>query len=332
MISVFFRCNCPFEGYVEKKIDYVNKQYPYWIQGDMTYTGYSLFHSSGSYMVLANFEGRKYFHSRQTQSQAFDDQNRPVYTNVVFVGNSPQEDLVVSRLAGYALMKEPEFYQEIASMITLLDGDFAVDFDALERFLKRFERDYQVSSSNPADEKMCEEIFFKRTSNDIDFVVLQADLDFLNKQLGRLAKVRYAFERKDMHSLCDRVAVTFSAGEKEPLASEQLPVEAAAAEEKGTMAETAAAQEVPVREEKPAVAEKPFVPETPSVPKESTENWREALLNAAREELEEAKAKLASLTVQIENLKNALKKKFLLGLAAGIIGTVLAVLMIKLIF
>lgn len=208
MISVFFRCNCPFAGYVQRKVDYINQRLTECSKQEMTYTGYSLFRSSGSYMILANFEGRRYFHSRQSKSTALDDQNRPVRNNVVFVGNSPEDDLTVSRLAGYALLKEAEFYKEIASMITLKESEFEVDYETLKAFLKRFETDFSVESPNAADKKMCEDIFFKRTNNDVDFIVLEADLDFLNKQLGRVAKVQYAFDYKEMQELNRRVKLT----------------------------------------------------------------------------------------------------------------------------
>lgn len=345
MISVFFRCNCPFAGYVQRKVDYINHRLTECSKQEMTYTGYSLFRSSGSYMILANFEGRRYFHSRQSKSSALDDQNRPVRNNVVFVGNGPEDDLVVSRAAGYALLKEEEFYKEIASMITLLDSEFEVDYEALKAFLQRFETDFAVESPNAADKKMCQDIFFQRTNNDVDFIVLEADLEFLNKQLGRVAKVQYAFDYKKMQELDHRVKVTLSdvsAGKSVPEISTRN--EAVASVEEATAED--GDQSLPIgKNEGSTKANEMFdstviSPEAKEVPAcetvtvtENTPNEEEKEETselAAKNPLNDDETEMISLAKK-EN-PGVDKKTSLLGVAAGVIGALLLALLIKLFF
>lgn len=335
MISVFFRCNCPFAGYVQRKVDYMNQRLTECSKQEMTYTGYSLFRSSGSYMILANFEGRRYFHSRQSKSTALDDQNRPVRNNVVFVGNSPEDDLVVSRLAGYALLKEEKFYKEIASMITLRDSEFEVDYEALKIFLKRFETDFSVDSPNAADKKMCEDIFFKQTNNDVDFIVLEADLDFLNKQLGRLAKVQYAFNCKEMQELNRRVKLTLpavpSVDNKSVVSCADVTADdgeqalpenenAGSTKENEIFYNTEIspeAKDVPVCEENIAMENTLDVEET-----EGTSGL------VTMKPTNDGKTGIISLEKMNKRFDNNV---FLLGVAVGVIGTLLLILIIKLI-
>ena len=337
MISVFFRCNCPFVGYLQRKVDYVNHRLTECTKQEMTYTGYSLFRSSGSYMILANFEGRRYFHSRQSKTSALDDQNRPVRNNVVFVGNAPEDDVVIGRLAGYALMKETEFYKEIAAMITLQDEGFEVDYEKLKAFIKRFEQPYMVNSTNPADMKMCREVFFRPTNNDVDMIVLEADQDFLNKQLGRVAKVQYAFDYKAMQELSKRVTITFPVEkEKDHVPSQDSAVvsmedpeleEAPVRKEASQKPAEAPVQPEPAREEEKAEVTRETVPEVETLDDEPKSQYPASMA----EELAVCKKSEYSNQPAEERIVID-KRSFIVGAILGAVGILLLMLILKLIF
>lgn len=333
MISVFFRCNCPFVGYLQRKVDYMNHMLTEGTKQEMTYTGYSLFRSSGSYMILANFEGRRYFHSRQSKTSSLDDQNRPVRNNVVFVGSTPEDDVVIGRLAGYALLKETEFYKEIASMITLLDGDFEVDYEKLKAFIKRFQKDYKVESPNAADLKMCQDIFFQRTTNDVDFIVLEADLDFLNKQLGRVAKVQYAFDYKKMQELSKRVTITFPTEQVQSDMSVQcevvtIPEEGLEQEESSLKNNEGAKQPEAVLEAAKNAISDQTVTEEITTDSEQKQEENTLTFTKVTEQSDETRT-----IPQYEKKHQTIElRSFLFGVAAGIIGTLLVLPIIKIIF
>lgn len=319
MVSVFFRCNCPYVGYTLKRVDYVNQVMAECTASDMTKTGHAFLHNSGSYMLLAQVEGKKYFHSRQTKSKAYDDQNRPVYTNVALVGSTEADALVISRIAGYALLDESSFYQEIAKMVTLLDGDFTVDFSALQAFLNRFEQNYQVETTDATVKKLCEDVFFKNSRKEIEFIVLEADLPYFNKQLGRLFSPAFSFTYQQAKKLGESAKIRFPQKEKyvPSVVSEALdPETSVESDDRQEENAHSANMELAALQKKYELLES-----------EHKENLRAK--TAMKDDWDKARQAVAMVEDELTHLKSMLKKNFWLGLAAGAIGTAIAVLILK---
>ena len=323
MISVFFRCACPYVGYTLKRADYVKGEMLDCTPVQMTRTGHKLLHSSGSYLVLGRFEGKKYFHIRQSKSTALDEQGRQIYTNLALVGVTAEDERVINRIAGYALLDEDRFYQEIASMMILLDGDFSVDLDALKAFLDRFSRDYRVETSNLRLKEVCREILFAETHNEIDFIVAEADWNYFVKQVGISFRVPpYCFTYSEAKAMAESAKLTFP----EAGASVDVPEE----------------PQKPVAPVQKEPAEKPdfsHLNQELALLRQQMDDLRQAGDRKAQEKLateaekgilhaqqSKAEEKMSTLAVELQQLMEKIKKNFFLGILVGMIGTALAVL------
>lgn len=184
MISIFFYCSSPYVGYTLKKADYINKEMKNVSEKDMTAIGYKLFNSSGSFMVLGKFDGRKYFHTRQSQSENFDEQNRRIYENVAFVGENIQDEKVIDKIAMYVLFNEKIFYRKMADMTILLDDGFTIDFNKLLAFVNEIDKAKIVfDSSNNNAVKFYNDIM-KCCDKEISFVITESTWSYFIKQVG----------------------------------------------------------------------------------------------------------------------------------------------------
>lgn len=98
MISVFFNCSSPYVGYRLLQADYVQEKMVACSEKEMTPTGYKLFNSSGSYMLLGTVHNRKYFHSCESQSVQYDEQGRPIYNNIAFLAGSVKDTPIINKI------------------------------------------------------------------------------------------------------------------------------------------------------------------------------------------------------------------------------------------
>ncbi len=182
MVSAFFNCSSPYVGYTLKKADYAEEKMVPCGRREMGELCYKVFNSSGSYMVLSSFEGKRYFHSRQSQSEEYDEQGRRIYMNVAFVADGREDVPIVNRIAAYVFFEEKAFYRRMAKMIMLLDDGFTVDFAELKRFLA------QCANGLEAHEKKAGAgnalSLFKSVCDGQDFVALESTITYFNKQAG----------------------------------------------------------------------------------------------------------------------------------------------------
>lgn len=323
MISVFFHCSSPYVGFRLMQADYVQEKMILGTEKEMTPIGYKLFNSSGSYMLLGTFQGLKYFHSCESQSENYDEQGRPIHNSVAFLSDDEKDAPILKAIAAYVFFNEEEFYAEMAKYITLLDDGFTVDFKALAAFLKRFEQGCEIQAKTLAAERCFKSIMAADGTYDVDFIVRQSTWNYFIKQ------VEMNFTKNDNYNLSDDQGRELAA--------------------QGTVVfKKATAQPDP---EKPAVPEKPAEPEkkapaeeAPKVPapksaetekKPGPDQETQNKLIAMREEntrqkqlIAASEGKIAALTGELARMKEVLKNRFLTGLAIGIIGTVLAVLII----
>lgn len=335
MISVFFRCACPYVGYTLKQADYTKGEMRDCTPAQMTRTGHRLLHSSGSYLVLGRFEGKKYFHIRQSKSTALDEQGRQIYTNLALVGDTAADERVINRIAGYALLDEDRFYREIASMMILLDADFTVDFEALKAFLDRFSRSYQVKTSNPRLKEFCRSVIFASTCNEIDFIVAEADWSYFVKQVGEPFQMPpYCFTYREAKDLADTARLIFPEVEEPgdaPVQSREAEVPVPETPEQKPVEKPI---EKPVEKPEPNRAEQELEQlkaqmdalRQADARKEQEKQAIETEKGMLRTQLSKAEEKLAEMTSELRQLKEKLKNYFLFGILAGVIGAILAVL------
>lgn len=182
MVSVFFNCSSPYVGYTLKEADYEEGRMVSCGRREMGELCYKIFNSSGSYMVLSTLEGKRYFHTRQSRSEAYDEHGRRIYTNVAFVADGREDIPVVNRIAAYVFFEEETFYRWMAKLITLLDDGFTVDFAELKRFLNQCAngleaREREAGAGNALS-------FFNCVCKGKDFVALESTISYFNKQAG----------------------------------------------------------------------------------------------------------------------------------------------------
>ena len=184
MVTIFFYCSSPYVGYTLKQADYINKEMKKVSERDMTAIGYKLFNRSGSLMVLGKFDGRKYFHTRQSRSENYDEQKRRIYTNVAFVGENAEDDKTVKKIAMYVMFNENEFYKQIADMTTLLDDGFTIDFDKLKAFTDKVETaNAALNSSSKATAKFYRDVM-QDNNKELSFVITESTWSYFVKQTG----------------------------------------------------------------------------------------------------------------------------------------------------
>lgn len=184
MISVVFLCSSPFVGYTLRLADYKNKKMVKCSGEQMTQLGYKLFGVSGTYSILMDIEKRRYFHTRQYQSELLDEQGRRIYTNIAFIGaaKDTHDNQVINRIAAYEFFETETFYQTIAAMITLTDTGFEVDFEKLESYLTQFDRGIRCRTNSKKASELYREITQGTSGKTIEFVVLEATWEYFVKQ------------------------------------------------------------------------------------------------------------------------------------------------------
>lgn len=211
MVSVFFYCSSPYVGYTLKQADYIKKEMKSVSEKDMTAIGYKLFNSSGSFMTLGKFDGRKYFHTRQSQSENFDEQGRRIYTNVAFVGENSKDDETINKIAMYVMFNENMFYKQIADMITLQDDGFTIEFDKLNSFVDKLNKtDISIKSSSNNTVKFYDDIM-SSNSKELSFVVTESTWSYFVKQAGYdfNESVLYKLSLHDAEMLTDGSTIEF---------------------------------------------------------------------------------------------------------------------------
>lgn len=329
MVHVFFICSSPYVGYTLRKADYAQKAMLPCTQQDMTALGYKVFNSSGSYMVLGTFEGRRYFHTRQSESEHYDEQGRRIYANIAFLGSNAGDTAVINAIAAYTFFEEEAFYAEMADMITLRDDGFTVDFDSLAAFLKRFENPCTIETQSAEAGRVFRAI--TSGSGELDFIVRESTWNYFVKQVNYdfhgSAGVQLSYT--EAKELSEKAKIRF-ADTKEP--AKKAPSGAAP---KHPVETEKKPDEVPVRDQpdEKAPTEKASTEKTPEQ-KELEDKFSGLLYqnNNQKKLLEVADRKAVALMNEIAQLKEKLKQHFLLGLLVGIVGTVIAVLMIRALF
>lgn len=185
MVSVFFYCSSPYVGYTLKQADYVNREMKSASGESMTAMGYKLFNSSGSLMVLGEFEGRKYFHTRQSQSENYDEQGRRIYTNVAFTAQDSADAEIINKIALYVFFNEEDFYRRMADLIALLDDGFTVDFDRLSAFMAEIMNDagFNLKPGGGNAGRFYNDVM-KCRNKTLSFVVMESTWSYFVKQAG----------------------------------------------------------------------------------------------------------------------------------------------------
>lgn len=329
MVNVFFICSSPYVGYTLRKADYVQKAMLPCTQQDMTALGYKVFNSSGSYMVLGTFEGRRYFHTRQSESEHYDEQGRRIYANIAFLGSNAGDTAAINAIAAYAFFEEEAFYAEMADMITLRDDGFTVDFVRLTSFLKRFENKCTIETQSAEAERVFRAI--TAGSGELDLIVRESTWSYFVKQVDYdfHDSIGIQLSYTEAKELSGKAAIRFTDTKKptEKTPSKEAPKHPADAEKKPS---------TPPRKEQPAEkssTEKENIEKSPEQKK--LEDKFSGLLyqnNNQKKLLDAAEQKAFALKNEIARLKEKLKQHFLLGLLVGIVGTVIAVLMIRALF
>ena len=341
MISVFFNCSSPYVGFRLLQADYVEEKMLDCTAKEMTPTGYKVFNSSGSYMLLGTFHGRKYFHTRESRSVQFDEQGRPIYNSVAFLAGSTEDTPVITAIAAYVFFNEEEFYAEMARYITLLDDGYTVNFKSLSDFLKRFEQGCQIKPKTPAAERLFHDLQNSGGSYAIDFIVRQSTWNYFVQQTGIDFSVNEKYNLSDTEgeALAGHGTVVFgkaaTAGKKIPVEKQPVtPTEKApAVPTEAVPAEIVPEKEVPEKKETAAAAkENTDSVAAVAVPDEEVLRKLEKLqknYDILKQTLDAAERNAENLLCENTQLKEAQKKRFLLGLGIGIIGTILVVLMLS---
>lgn len=186
MISVFFYCSSPYVGYSIKKADYVNREMIPCNSArklDFGERGYRIFTASGSYMFFGNIDNKRYLHTRQSKTENYDEQNRRIYNDIAFIGDSKEDFSVLNKIAAYVFFEEEKFYAEIAKMITLLDDGFTVDFEALSEFIKRFDGAVEIVTEDPVAKNIFNDVFLKENNNEVILMVPETTVEYFFKQV-----------------------------------------------------------------------------------------------------------------------------------------------------
>ncbi len=312
MVSVFLYCSSPYVGYTLKQADYRKKEMRAVTENDMTPIGYKVFCSSGSFMVLGKFNGKKYFHTRQSQSENYDEQNRRIYTNAAFVGENKEDEKTINRIAAYALFDEEAFYKEITGMITLLDDGFSVDFDKLACFIKKFDSEVILETTNGAAQKLYKAIMAKGNDT-ITFIVTESTWSYFVKQVGHdfNDSVLYKLSFDDAESITAKAAVRFAPSKPDDKTDPPRPKAPKVPENKKTADDS-------VPDEKDHEIEK----------LRSDVNLICAERNNLLSEIGKLKGKISSVMQENTRLKDKMRMVRLTGILMGVIGTVCAVLII----
>lgn len=186
MVTAVFQCSSPFVGYTIRVADRQKKEMTKCSAREMTELGWQIFQVSGTYAILMDHENRRYFHARQSESRAFDEQGRRIYTNVAFVGapDNEQDCRTVTNIALYELFAPEDFYQRVAELIHLTDEGFEVDFEKLECFLTQLEKGPQCKTKSRQAWELWNEILHSPSHEKIRFVVLEATWEYFVKQAG----------------------------------------------------------------------------------------------------------------------------------------------------
>lgn len=211
MVEVYFYCSSPYVGYALKQADYIKKEMLPCNSDTMISTGYTLLNSSGSYMLLGKLDGKKYFHSKQSESEQYDEQNRRIYTDVAFIGETAEEEHIINKIAAYVFFRETDFYAQMASLIQLTKDGFTVDFDKLTGFLERFiHGEIEFSSTDSSASSFCRNIL-SGNQRTIDFVVLETTWPYFTKQLKTdfHDSVGYKFTLDEVKRMRNQVAINF---------------------------------------------------------------------------------------------------------------------------
>lgn len=325
MISVFFNCSSPYVGFRLLQADYMQEKMVACSEKEMTPIGYKLFNSSGSYMLLGTVDNRKYFHSCESQSVQYDEQGRPIHNSVAFLAGSAKDAPIINAIAAYVFFNEDAFYSEMAKYITLLDDGYTVDFKALAAFLKKFEQGCQIQTEAPAAGHFFRDILSSDGRYDIDFIVRQSTWNYFMKQVGRdfTRNEKYNMSDTQGEELAGRGTVVFgqcsSIQGAEAIVERSVPEDVAEPEKKAK----------PVSEQESVSGQEPSGKK--NIPQANEDHEQELMTlrgdcAAKTQLLAAAEKKTAELLSEASRLKDAIKRSFWLGLAVGVIGTAIAVL------
>ena len=330
MVSVFFDCSSPYIGYTLKHADYIKKEMKSVSEKDMTAIGYKLFNSSGSFMTLGNFDGRKYFHTRQSQSENFDEQGRRIYTNVAFVGENSKDDKTIDKIAMYVMFNENTFYKQIADMITLQDDGFTIEFDKLNSFVDKLNKtNISIKSSSHKAVKFYDDIM-SCNNKELSFVITESTWSYFTKQAGYdfNESVLYKLSLQDAEILTVGSTVEFS-DEASKKDDSITPPPAPPVEKK---VEEVVPENIPANEAKIKVKadESKLSDEKDKEIQKLKQDINNicAERNSLETEVNKLKAKISGLLKENAALKDEQKKLTIKGILKGVIGTVLAVLVI----
>lgn len=332
MITAVFQCSSPFVGYTIRVADYQKKRMTECSAGQMTKLGWKVFQVSGTYAILMDSDNRRYFHARQSESKAYDEQGRRIYTNVAFVGapDSERDNRTVTNIALYELFEPERFYQEIAGMIRLTDEGFEVEFEKLEHFLKQLEMGFQCRTESRQAKELWEEILHSVSHETIRFVVLEATWEYFVKQAGTDfgRSVKRMLSLQEAKKYASQAELVFAG-------SEERKTEKREKTEEGPIKETpgkeATKSEIPKTEE--PVNE---VPEVEALKRKLSEAVREqealtaelseknGMIARQRSELDELKGTLISARTETDRLEAALSRSKLFIIAAAAAGALLA--------
>ena len=331
MVSVYFNCSSPYVGFTIRQADYLNNTMRLCSVKTpiMPSDCYELFSNGGSTLLLGRFGNHRYLQATQTETENYDEQGRRIYASVAFSSGSAADVPVINRIAAYAFFNEKTFYEEIAKMIILLKDGFTVDFARLSAFLERFAREGVFQSNSQHAKSVYQAIIHSEGKYDIDLVVLEATWDYLVNQVGR------KFTKNDLCCFAEDRARTLAekghfefmgtvAAEK-PVAEESVNKETPLLdkpEQDNLTGPKTVSESITVSENIKMQTSVAYAAERDQIRKLKAENAEQKTLLAKAEE------KVLSLSAEIVQLKEKMKKSFLLGLIIGIIGTVLAVLMI----
>lgn len=330
MVSVFFYCSSPYVGYTLKQADYIKKEMKSVSEKDMTAIGYKLFNSSGSFMTLGKFDGRKYFHTRQSQSENFDEQGRRIYTNVAFVGENSTDDKTINKIAMYVMFNENMFYKQIADMITLQDDGFTIEFDKLNLFVDKLNKtNISIKSSSHKAVKFYDDIM-SCNSKELSFVITESTWSYFVKQAGYdfNESVLYKLSLQDAEILTDGSTVEFSdeASKKDDSIN---PPPAPPVEKK---VEEVVPENISANEAKVKV--KADENKLPDEKDKEIKKLKQDINNICAErndletEINKLKKRISNLVKENTALKDEQKTLTIKGILKGVIGTVLAVLVI----
>lgn len=330
MVSVFFYCSSPYVGYTLKQADYIKKEMKSVSPKDMTAIGYKLFNSSGSFMIFGKFEGRKYFHTRQSQSENFDEQGRRIYTNVAFVGENSRDDKTINKIAMYVMFNEKIFYKEISDMIMLLNEGFTVDFAKLSAFIEKIANfDIRLKSGSNETKKFYNDML-NRNDKELGFVITESTWSYLTKQCGYdfNESVLYKLSLQDAEILTSGSVIEFGDKISSNDNSATPPAPPAGKKETAVVTETVPFTDAEIKAEED---ENELSDEKDKEIKKLRQDINNvcAERNELEAELKELRQKISALSKENMILKEEKKCLDIKNILKGVIGTVLAVLVIR---